>query len=629
MATRKAGIEGFPRDGRIWRVDWFGSVFLDQLQAFNPAIEVLLSPLCEQETHPNRLGWKDAEEVDPTAQRIVNIRVGELPAVRLGTLWKNGFEVASPRYPTYDASRLEFSEDSLDVVEAGQNEPGREATASLVPRHLRHIGVRHAHSRCLAVSGDGDPYHLLIPAAEVLRFYYGRCTLLLQALLTRPFEENKHRIFDPESSGRTSDGTCAVYPKAAFGPTSMRVAAILACSNCGDRAAKRIHPALVKNLREGPVKRTELEVLPPFRGVSGLRVRGRRFGHNGRKRFLAYEIMAGNLPVPGGKVVRRGVKWKPLTPEMKDLVDSERQKKSQEQAAEAEDQPTVPGSNPTVLFGEEPRQKDSRTKLKASCGKFADEIEIIDDRDEVDRPKALTGGKEANGKKRKTKTAGGDVSTGDGTYTDTPVHPASVEDAANQGSSAASTDKPKPSQSGGSSFREFPKILERLGARYGLPYRLLGNEGGSVDAFLPTLTLPDKVEVPKADGKDRETPRTKTRPIKWARMPESRRREVLVAEIVLEDAYFYAFELEHRHIDADTLDEHYCMAILWAREDYHCLDENELEEILFQCALRKGRWLKDDVLSGLGLGQEKIAHRWQSYEDYPGAIARIIAREAV
>ncbi|WAF91667.1 hypothetical protein NRZ28_05400 [Aeromonas hydrophila] len=87
--TRIPRIREFPSDGRFWRIDWFGGVERNPYVPSEPAIQVLLSPL----RTPSSLS-----DTDPASVRAINaqeqttvlVGTGQLPLLRIGSLWKDG-----------------------------------------------------------------------------------------------------------------------------------------------------------------------------------------------------------------------------------------------------------------------------------------------------------------------------------------------------------------------------------------------------------------------------------------------------------------------------------------------------------------------------------------------------------
>jgi hypothetical protein len=59
----------------------------------------------------------------------------------------------------------------------------------------------------VAVEQDGDPYAVMVPTAEIIRFYYGPSTRLAQAL----FWGEYHNMFNADRSGVFKEGVVRVH----------------------------------------------------------------------------------------------------------------------------------------------------------------------------------------------------------------------------------------------------------------------------------------------------------------------------------------------------------------------------------------------------------------------------------
>jgi hypothetical protein len=57
------------------------------------------------------------------------------------------------------------------------------------------------------VEQDGDPYAVMVPTAEIIRFYYGPSTRLAQAL----FWGEYHNMFNADRSGVFKEGVVRVH----------------------------------------------------------------------------------------------------------------------------------------------------------------------------------------------------------------------------------------------------------------------------------------------------------------------------------------------------------------------------------------------------------------------------------
>ena len=163
-----------------WRIDWLGNVIRRQGHMAQHHIQVFLSPLVRG--HQGSL--TDPGAADQTRQKLVEIGVGYMPRLFIGATFRAGQFV--PQHPRmyrrfYAASMVDPSVsrfvrlDELLTRNMDQRPP-----VSLVYPSEFSVGSRAwsraKASQVLAIpDAKGiDPYYLLIPCIEVIRFFF--CT---------------------------------------------------------------------------------------------------------------------------------------------------------------------------------------------------------------------------------------------------------------------------------------------------------------------------------------------------------------------------------------------------------------------------------------------------------------------
>src|SRR6266481_160597 len=101
--------------GRIWRIDWFGSVDLNPLTESEPIIEVALAPLNESEVNPDKIN--STKSYDYSHRRVVWVGVGLLPCLPIGTLWRNGFQLNPVSYVLETFEELLISQKTSRITD--------------------------------------------------------------------------------------------------------------------------------------------------------------------------------------------------------------------------------------------------------------------------------------------------------------------------------------------------------------------------------------------------------------------------------------------------------------------------------------------------------------------------------
>ncbi len=176
-----------PTDGRPWHVDWFGCV-RRAASGGETQVELLLSPI--------RRGWwstggychsaSDRSFIEPGQQRVVPVSLDLFVRTPIGSVFLDGEHEEPIRYEDYEVGvsteRLRFIE--TDVALAGARYP---------------VGG-HGRGWCLELRIEADDTRVVVPVLEVLRFYYGTSSALLNALLSCDFDRAFSLVRDPARS---------------------------------------------------------------------------------------------------------------------------------------------------------------------------------------------------------------------------------------------------------------------------------------------------------------------------------------------------------------------------------------------------------------------------------------------
>jgi hypothetical protein len=177
-------IQKLTPDERLWRVDWFGEFSYPPGQRTNlPSVRVAISPvLCDPED--------DSALLSVTAtglnnQRLVWLPVGVLGAIRIGDIWKNGQCVFSPKYQTEKFEKLHIKRDTTDFVKSGMALEG----AFLLPLAEHPWHQLQTMSFCVKVKLE-DEKQIIIPCVELIRFYFGSSSRLLNLLFTKQISKD-------------------------------------------------------------------------------------------------------------------------------------------------------------------------------------------------------------------------------------------------------------------------------------------------------------------------------------------------------------------------------------------------------------------------------------------------------
>ena len=193
-------IDAFPDDDLLWRIEWIGGVGHNTSVPSEPQIDVCLAQLPKGEKNPLSARARCSQ----VEKRTVKIGVGLLPYVWIGSVWQKRRPVIT-NLSAY-RGRVSIDATSLRMVALGM------ATSrdNAIPRSSYLFGASWPNvcrTLLVAVEQDGDPYAVMVPTAEIIRFYYGPSTRLAQAL----FWGEYHNMFNADRSGVFKEGVVKVH----------------------------------------------------------------------------------------------------------------------------------------------------------------------------------------------------------------------------------------------------------------------------------------------------------------------------------------------------------------------------------------------------------------------------------
>lgn len=180
-------IEDLTPGTGLWRVDWLGAItFRDRSRsAYQPSIEVALSTIeSVDDAAPSLFQVLSAKKPQ---KRRAWLRVGQLPLLKVGSVWENGYLVGEPDGCREEFFDLEVTRATTSLVKAGLALPtaDNDHEAFLLPlsEHPEHMD--HTHSYCVVVELS-ESRRLIVPCAELIRFYFGSSSTLLGRLFRAP-----------------------------------------------------------------------------------------------------------------------------------------------------------------------------------------------------------------------------------------------------------------------------------------------------------------------------------------------------------------------------------------------------------------------------------------------------------
>ncbi|TLS19231.1 MAG: hypothetical protein FDZ72_04825 [Betaproteobacteria bacterium] len=208
----------------------------------------------------------------------------------IGDLWQGGQQIASPNYQVEAFKGLAINPESTAFVKAGLALEDH----FLLPLSHHPWHRHHTQSYCVAVSLD-EQRRLLVPCAEIIRFYFGSSSNFLQRLFTAPLAQESfwtHKHFNPAT--RHLHLVLADRLSGLSAPDIGRIAE----SKFAWRAAAGIHASCQKATAAGHPAYPYTGF--PFEGTTDLVASGLwlPFGDQENATFLAYRLRSCSHPFP-------------------------------------------------------------------------------------------------------------------------------------------------------------------------------------------------------------------------------------------------------------------------------------------------------------------------------------------
>lgn len=180
-------IWAFPNDDRIWRIAWFGHVdFFDRAKMSNqPSVLVYLSPVLERlvRRDPDRPIHPNLVVPGPIMKWV---SVATMSLLRIGDLWQGQRLFHRPALELETFKALEVNQFTVKDVRAGAKlEDGNH----LLPFSEHPWHLKSTQSFCSRVTLP-DGRLLVIPAIELIRFYFGASSKLLSALFRNDLQRD-------------------------------------------------------------------------------------------------------------------------------------------------------------------------------------------------------------------------------------------------------------------------------------------------------------------------------------------------------------------------------------------------------------------------------------------------------
>jgi len=517
------------------------------------------------------------------AYRVCQVGVGALPILTIGTLWKNGRQQTPPVYKLKRFKSLQYSKHTMQFMKAGSKIGEREY---LIPPYAHKLGVPNAGKTwVLTLRRGSDPFAIIIPSMEVVRFFYCNSTLTAQTILTMGCPKCLDRFIDEKFSGFDDHGVCRIALRPGMIDADLRLCAALKTSSYACKATNFIYRSFLESHYKGGVGFPK--AFPPFSGEGRLTLRGISFTSGGRQRFLAYKIISSNFPVPVKKVIRIDKQW----PENQQPVKgADRQRITRHRKI-----PAGESQQQTLVQHEEPDISGSRLYRLQDKNRFLDEIPIETVLEEMNPTDATL-------VFRHEDDVTTQLSTGQGTWGDTRSAGVTFGDRSDEIEDQRERVRHPAVPA---TFENFIAKLEALQQNHGIGWQIVV---GSKD-YVPHETGERSLFPTYHRGEH----------LSWSYLDKTTgsRRQVLIAKIMFDGRAFYLLEFQQRPGGK----EKFAMPMVWPKGSYSGDEFHFLKKILTTYAVRRGCPLPDSIAY---CGEKRFRHNFKSVESFAFTINQFL-----
>lgn len=574
MANKYPLIREFENLGDgIWRVDWFGGIEKNPSVESEYAVQIILSKL---KTDGQNVDIASDQVVDQFSRRSISIGVGQIPLVHIGTLWENGRKL--PIIAGHmDSFNLEINPDSVGIARA----TAKINEQTLIPFNDHAISSYGKDSWCLHISHNNDPAGIIIPAMEIIRFYYATSTLLSKATFNGDFVLAWNKLVNPDYTGMQGK-RCVVHRRSHVEDNDCwTIGRVQNAPEAYNGVMQVLDSILVEHVNGLPAHpKTSF----PFTGKTSIKARCQQVGWK-HKRWLILSLIScsGSFPFDELEVIadNDSSSADPKT----DLSESEKKPawiKHEKSPANIE--------KCLLQSGAEPEANTKKHKFDLPEERFM----AINNKEIIKTLKSECRYKSGSLKTNITPTKTDALGTGDGTYGQTGVTPIgiSVENFKRRGLPA--------------SFETLVAMLEIVN---GVP-SVSGNlhhfacDNGLLEA---TLTKPSNRR-------------------QWAYLDSKKSgiRRFMVADLTVGSKHCCLIEVERRPASpSDT----YLVEIIF-HQDWHMPNSIELTELAIRLSKCDGRMKNISSLpNGLMRLNDGLRHTWASADEYATRVIEVIQQE--
>ncbi|MBQ4845741.1 hypothetical protein [Pseudoalteromonas sp. MMG005] len=190
-------ISEFPCDDRYWRVDWFGAIERNPNVPSEPFLQIVISPLIQNESIDSTAKHLASTHVtNYDDQTVIKIGVGQLPFISIGSIWLNGQCQAAKAGQAKLLHNLHITEHTTQSVPGNHKVEDK----NLIPYDSYRTG-KGFMANLIAIEHDEDPFGILVPVMELIRFYYAVSTGMAHIVFSGDLKHQPQNAINTEKCG--------------------------------------------------------------------------------------------------------------------------------------------------------------------------------------------------------------------------------------------------------------------------------------------------------------------------------------------------------------------------------------------------------------------------------------------
>ena len=273
MAGNIPRIKEFPNDDRYWRIDAFGAIVRNHNIPSEPFIQLVITPFNDNNLHllePKELISTGA--TDDKGKKTIEIGVGQLPFVSIGSIWKNGLIQSFKAGTEQTLYSVNIIDENIQIINGNHQIDGK----YLIPPNFYKLGIEGLNTKFIAIKdAKGDPFGILVPAIEIIRFYYALSTHLSHAVFSGAFKHNIESIINSANSGNINEESrCVLHLRKHITDEEGWIIGRILNSDFAFQGANQPYDDMLQN----SINRKWMNVTSnfPFRGLTTLKARTKR-----------------------------------------------------------------------------------------------------------------------------------------------------------------------------------------------------------------------------------------------------------------------------------------------------------------------------------------------------------------